>query len=230
MNAIILAAGMGTRLRPLTNEIPKCLVKVCGEPMVERQIRFLREAGIDDITLVSGYKAEALDYLKDKFGVDIIFNAKYDTCNNIWSLVKVLSRFGDTYVIEGDVYMEAGCFDKTLSEPTYFAVNKRYEREWGLETDKDLNLLRVNIGSGEGYIMSGISYWPREAADIISEEIRRLISADEYTDLFWDNAVLNVLPQITSRMNVKVSPAPILHEIDTEPELRALEKFLRSSV
>ena len=55
MNAIILAAGMGTRLRPLTNEIPKCLVKVNGTPMIERQIRYLHEAGDTDITLISGY-------------------------------------------------------------------------------------------------------------------------------------------------------------------------------
>ena len=51
MNAIILAAGMGTRLRPLTNDIPKCLVKVNGMPMVERQIQFLHEIGIEDIRL-----------------------------------------------------------------------------------------------------------------------------------------------------------------------------------
>lgn len=65
MNAIILAAGMGTRLRPLTNDRPKCLVEVNGIPMVERQIQFLKEKGIDDITLISGYKAEALDFLKE---------------------------------------------------------------------------------------------------------------------------------------------------------------------
>ena len=63
MNAIILAAGMGTRLRPLTNDRPKCLVAVNGVPMVERQIQFLKEKGIDDVTLISGYKAESLAYL-----------------------------------------------------------------------------------------------------------------------------------------------------------------------
>ena len=71
MNAIILAAGMGTRLRPLTNDRPKCLVEVNGIPMVERQIHFLKEKGIEDITLISGYKAEALNFLKDKYGVDV---------------------------------------------------------------------------------------------------------------------------------------------------------------
>lgn len=105
MNAIILAAGMGTRLRPLTNDRPKCLVAVNGVPMVERQIQFLKEKGIDDITLISGYKAESLEYLKDRYGVDIVFNDRYDTCNNINSLYIVKERFHDTYVLEGDVYM-----------------------------------------------------------------------------------------------------------------------------
>ena len=118
MNAIILAAGMGTRLRPLTNEIPKCMVPVNGVPMVERQIQFLKEAGIDDITLVSGYKAERLDYLKEKYGVDIVFNTKYEVCNNIYSIYSAKERLSDTYVIEGDVYMNANCFLDKPSVPT----------------------------------------------------------------------------------------------------------------
>ena len=78
MNAIILAAGMGTRLRPLTNDRPKCLVEVNGIPMVERQIQFLKEKDIEDITLISGYKAEALDFLKEKYGVDTIYIKRND--------------------------------------------------------------------------------------------------------------------------------------------------------
>ena len=74
--------------------------------MVERQIQFLKEKGIDDITLISGYKAEALEFLKDKYGVDIVINDRYDTCNNINSLYIVRDRFHDTYVMEGDVYMD----------------------------------------------------------------------------------------------------------------------------
>ncbi|MGE5627660.1 MAG: sugar phosphate nucleotidyltransferase, partial [Solirubrobacterales bacterium] len=69
MRAIILAAGMGTRLRPLTNNTPKSLVKVKGEPMAERQIRFLKEKGIEDIVVVTGYLNDKFDYLKEKYGV-----------------------------------------------------------------------------------------------------------------------------------------------------------------
>ena len=135
MNAIILAAGMGTRLRPLTNDRPKCLVAVNGVLMVERQIQFLKEKGINDITLISGYKAESLEYLKDRYGVDIVFNDRYDTCNNINSLYIVKERFHDTYVLEGDVYMDKNVLLSEVSQSTYFARKKKYDNEWGLEVD-----------------------------------------------------------------------------------------------
>ena len=63
MQAIILAAGMGTRLRPLTLTTPKPLIHVQGEPMIERQIKFLHEKNIKDIIVVTGYLSEAFDYL-----------------------------------------------------------------------------------------------------------------------------------------------------------------------
>ena len=100
MNAIILAAGLGSRLRPLTNDRPKCLVPVLGTPMVEQQIRFLREVGITDITLVTGYRADKLDYLRECYGVQLVHNDQYDVYNNIYSLYLVRELLGDTYVLE----------------------------------------------------------------------------------------------------------------------------------
>ena len=153
MNAIILAAGLGIRLRPLTNDKPKCMVEVAGIPMVERQIQYLHEAGITDITLVSGYKAESLDYLRDKYGVDIVLNPKYNIVNNIYSMYVVKERFGDTYILEGDVYMHKNCLSNHPTVSTYYSVWKeKYVREWGLIPNKEGMLDRVHIGNGQGYI------------------------------------------------------------------------------
>lgn len=221
MNAIILAAGMGTRLRPLTNEIPKCLVKVSGVPMVERQIQYLHEAGITDITLVSGYKAEKLDYLKDKYGVDIVFNERYDTCNNIYSLYKVLDRFGDTWVIEGDVFMNKNCFTADIHQSTYFAkYHDHYENEWGLETDENGKLVNINIGNGLGCIMSGISYWTKDDASQISTSLLNTIQQNNYTDLFWDNIVLSLYHSL----DIRVARFDEIYEIDNKEELIEVEK------
>ena len=60
MNAIILAAGMGTRLRPLTNDRPKCLVAVNGVPMVERQVQFLKEESSS--TLICKMQPDGYNY------------------------------------------------------------------------------------------------------------------------------------------------------------------------
>lgn len=89
MNAIILAAGMGTRLRPLTNDTPKALVKVNGQPIIERQIEYLKEIGINDIIIMTGYLHEKFSYLSDKYGVKLIFNDKYDTYNNGYTMYLV---------------------------------------------------------------------------------------------------------------------------------------------
>ena len=221
MNAIILAAGMGTRLRPLTNEIPKCMVTVCGVPMVERQIMFLHEIGVKDITLVSGYKAAALDYLKEKYSVDIVYNDRFETCNNIWSMYLVRDRLKDTYVLEGDVFLNRNYLKPSMDHSAYFSVKKdHYEREWGLLVDSDNRLLDIVPGDGQGYIMSGISYWTASDSAKIVKALEDRIAAGGYDDLFWDNIVLDIY----KNLSVSVIETSDIYEIDTVAELHAVEK------
>lgn len=223
MNAIILAAGMGTRLRPLTDDIPKCLVPVSGVPMVERQIQYLHQSGITDITLISGYKAERLDYLREQYSVGIIANECYDTCNNIYSLYKAMEVFGDSFIIEGDVYMSSSPFSSLPQKSCYYAPwRDNYQREWGLIVDENLQLERIAPGDGSGYIMSGVSYWTKDDATKIISYLREIIQTEDYTDLFWDDILL----RYSGAFDIEVHPCHVLHEIDTVAELRALESFL----
>lgn len=78
MRAIILAAGMGSRLRPLTLNMPKPLIKINNESIIERQIKFIKEIGINEIIVMTGYLKEEFEFLKEKYGVKIIYNDKYD--------------------------------------------------------------------------------------------------------------------------------------------------------
>ena len=105
MRAILLAAGMGTRLRPLTLDTPKSLIEVNGRPLLERQIEFLRERGVEEIIVVTGYLAEKFDYLKDKYGVKLVNNDKYDIYNNIYTMYLVREYLENTYVVDADVYI-----------------------------------------------------------------------------------------------------------------------------
>lgn len=222
MNTIILAAGLGTRLRPLTNDRPKCLVPVLGTPMIEQQLRFLTEVGITDITVVSGYCADRLEYLKTRYGVKIVHNEYYNEYNNIYSLYLVREDFGDTYILEGDVYMPSNCILPDISRSTYFAASKEhYEREWGLTVDSDHRVTEIRPQNGSGYILSGISYWNRGDATKIRARVEELVKSGDFSSLFWDDAVL----QLQDELEIYCQPTQI-YEIDTVPELRALEALL----
>ena len=88
-NAVILAAGLSSRFAPISYEMPKALIPVRGEILIERQIRQLREAGIDQVIVVTGYKAEMFQYLKKKLGVVLVYNAEYNQKNNHSSIYAV---------------------------------------------------------------------------------------------------------------------------------------------
>ena len=124
MRAILLAAGMGTRLRPITLETPKSLVSVNGQPMLERQIEFLKDKGIDEIIIVTGYLSEKFEYLKEKYNVKLIHNEKFDKYNNIYTMYLVREYLGDSYVIDADVYLNRNFIDSNIKQSTYFSGYK----------------------------------------------------------------------------------------------------------
>lgn len=111
MKAVLLAAGLGTRLRPITNEVPKCMVPVNGMPIIEKQIINLLENGIDDIYVVAGYKRDVLRaFLNEKYPtVHVIENDVYDTTNNMFSLYMTMEYVrGDEFLLmNSDVFHDA---------------------------------------------------------------------------------------------------------------------------
>ena len=191
MKAIILAAGMGTRLRPLTNEMPKALVKVNGKPMLERQIEFLHEKGIKDIIIVTGYLKEKFDYLQGKYGAELIFNEKYDVYNNIYTMYKVKNLLPDSYVIEGDIYVNNNVFENKVETSTYFsAFRPSFENEWEIITDKNDRVIDINVGSGvNAHILTGISYWNKEDGELIVRKLELVIESGNFEELYWDDIV-----------------------------------------
>ena len=90
MKALILAAGLGSRLSPLTDDIPKCMVKVNGVAIIDKQIQNLIENGINELYIVTGYKRNVLEmHINEKYSdlnIKIIYNDMYDSTNNMYSL------------------------------------------------------------------------------------------------------------------------------------------------
>lgn len=109
-NAVILAAGIGRRLAPLSFERPKALFKVRGEVLIERLIGQLKEAGVNDIYIVVGPMKESFYYLEETQGVHLVDNPEYAFRNNHASLFAARDYLGGSYVCSSDQYYSENVF------------------------------------------------------------------------------------------------------------------------
>lgn len=226
MRAIILAAGMGTRLMPLTKDTPKSLVKVLGEPMIERQIRFLKEKGIEDIIVVTGYLKDKFLYLDEKYGVKLIHNDKYDKYNNVYTMYLVRNYLQDAYVTEADVYMVNNYFETDMTTSVYYSgIKENFEKEWMLHFDERGKIQEMEVGPGTDYIMSGISYWTKEDGNKIKKALEEVIRGDSFRNTYWDD----VVGAIIKDLNVYIRKVKTMDwfEIDSVEDLRKAEEYLR---
>ena len=104
---IILAAGVGSRLRPLTNGMPKCLIPVAGIPILQRQIEALLACGIGRIIVVAGYKCDQVVNFCQRYHhvVEVVLNQEYANTNNMYSFYIAAQNLGEASVLlcNGDV-------------------------------------------------------------------------------------------------------------------------------
>lgn len=117
MKAVILAAGLGTRLRPITDEVPKCLVPVNGISIIDKQISNLLKGGVDEIIVVGGYKSNILfEHLSKYRFVKFIDNVRYAETNNMYSLYLAYQYIADSEFIlmNSDVYFDANIVEGLL--------------------------------------------------------------------------------------------------------------------
>lgn len=224
MNAIILAAGMGTRLRPLTDNTAKPLVKVNGEPMIERQIRYLREIGIEEIVVVTGYLHKEFDYLESEFDVTLVHNDKYDVYNNGYTMYIVRDYLHDTYVLEGDIYLTNNFLRNDLESSTYFTgIKEDFESEWILNHNSENELTHISIGQGTDYITSGVSYWIDKDSEILKEKLEELVASNGFENLFWDDIIRNNVKDFKIKIN-KIKSTDWF-EIDSMNDFKIAEEF-----
>jgi choline kinase len=129
MKAIILAAGEGKRLRPLTDNKPKCLVEYQGKPILDYQLETLRSCGINDIVVVKGYQAEILQ----REGVRFIVNPDYAATNMVYTLFCAEQELmGDTIISYGDIIYNKQILEKLLNceDDIAVIVDKKWRLLW----------------------------------------------------------------------------------------------------
>lgn len=226
MRAILLAAGMGTRLRPLTLTTPKSLVEVNGKPMLERQIEFLKEKGIHDIIVVTGYLREKFEYLQQKYGVELVYNDKYEVYNNLYTMFLVKDYLPGAYVLEGDVYLNHNFLLENPNSSLYFSSKKLdFKNEWMLRFNQDERVVDIEIGDGrQEYILCGVSYWSQRDGQFIGNKIDEAMKEGNFANLYWDDIVkdnLNNLDVYIHKINSNDS-----FEIDSIEELNQVTSLL----
>jgi len=182
MKAVILAAGVGSRIRPLTDNCPKSLLKVGGHTILEMMISHSRDCGITDIIFVLGYLQEQIkDYVTDNFpelNAHFITNEQYATTNTGFSLLLARDLVAGSSFIKFDADV---VFDKTILSQLISC-----EHDNALCIDKNIQLdaeeIKVIIREGNRVVKASKSVTPKEA---IGESIGiEKIGADTAIQLF----------------------------------------------
>lgn len=222
-NAIIMAAGTSSRFVPLSAECPKGLLEVKGEILIERQIRQLREAGIDDITVVTGYKADSFEYLRDKFGVDIVYNEDYNQYNNTSSMIRVLDRLADTFVCSSDNYFPKNVFMGDLGYSYYSALYAHgVTGEYCIDTDDDDNITSVSVGGVDSWYMVGHVFFSEEFSRRFAERLKREYEKERTRQGYWEDVYIRFI-DILPKIKIRRYNGPEIKEFDTLDELRSFD-------
>jgi len=220
-NAIILAAGYGMRMVPADREIPKGLLEVYGEPLIERLIKQLQEAGISEIYVVVGYKKEKFEYLIKRYGVKLIFNAEYAEKNSLYSLKAAAGYLSDSYIIPCDVWCKRNPFRRQESG-SWYMVGSLMDKESLVRVDSSGELVLVPKDNS-GNTMIGISYLAKEQAAVVRDKMTALCRENGNAELLWEEALLN---RAENKMMIRsrLVDADDVVEINTYEQLRELDK------
>lgn len=227
MNAIILAAGMGTRLRPLTSMIPKALVKVDTESFFERQLRLVRSLGIADITVLTGYCAQAFQPWYGYEDLHFIHNPHYHDWNNLYSMYLVRQKLGNTLVLDGDVWVGEGVLppQSPCTSRWYVGFRTAMAKEWAVVQDSTGRVKQIEVRGGEGWILTGISYWSGQDGPRLAAVMEDMMNRPDAATLFWDEAPRSSLD--TLEIHAEALRADDWAEVDTVEELNYLQQRLR---
>ena len=222
-NAIIMAAGTSSRFVPLSAECPKGLVEVKGEILIERQIRQLIEAGITDISLVVGYKADMFDYLRGKYGVKIVLNEDFARYNNTSSLIRVIDKLNNTFVCSSDNYFPENVFLKDSEDSYYSTLYAEGDtNEYCVTTNADDYITDVRVGGRDAWYMVGHVFFNQE----FSEAFRRIMIEEYKKDTtkqgYWEDLYIRYIAQLP-KMKINRYKKGEIQEFDSLDELRMFD-------
>lgn len=240
MKGLILSAGMGTRLHPLTRTRPKCLVHVAGRPMMEYQLDSLRRAGVDNCTIVVGYMAEAVRryFGSDYRGVSLSYveNTTYASTNNLYSFWLARAEFDDdVLLLEADLVFDDRLVRElvVMDEPNVAIVDRFQSNMDGTVILAENGaaksmVLKVDQGPGFDYrrALKTVNIYRLSKESLVEAIVPKM---DEFlqegrADQYYEAVFADLIA--TGRMNMAVMNTGNNKwaEIDTLSDLRDAEK------
>ena len=228
-NAVILAAGLSSRFAPISYEKPKGVLKVRGEVLIERQIRQLKEAGIDEITVVVGYKKEYFFYLCEKYGVELVNNDEYASRNNNGSIWRVRDKLSNTFVCSSDDYFTENPFEPYVYKAYYAAqYAEGPTKEWCMTTGANDRITGVTIGGSDSWYMLGHVYFDEAFSKTFVSILEKEYERPETTDKLWEDLYIEHIKELD--MTMRPYPEGVINEFDSLDELRAFDPHFLENV
>ncbi len=226
-NAIIMAAGTASRFAPLSFEKPKALIEVRGEILIERQIKQLREAGIDEIIIITGYKAEQFEYLKKKYKVMLIYNPTYLTRNNNASIYVAKKYLKNSYICSSDNYFLENPFESKVDDSYYSAVYaKGQTNEWCIKEENGW-IKNVTVGGKDSWVMLGHAFWSESFSRTFINILQKEYYLPETIDKLWETIFIKHIDKLP--MKLRKYSSDFIFEFDTLDELREFDNSYKEN-
>ena len=223
--AIIMAAGKGTRMRPVTLHTPKPLVKVNGKRMIDSVIEALHKNGISEIYIVVGYLKDQFEILPKEYeNVKLIENPFYDTCNNISSLYVARDYIENAIILDGDqiIYHEkilAPEFDRSGDNAVW---TDDETEEWLMTVEKGIVTSCSRTGGKGGWQLYSVSRWNEADGKRLKHHLELEFNEKYNRQIYWDDVVMFCHAD-EYELGIRPMNADDVIEIDNLEELIALD-------
>ena len=228
--AIIMAAGRGERLRPVTDTVPKPLVPVFGRPMIVSILEALRAQGIRETAIVTGYRGEAFSALrKDYPDLTLIENPHWEGTNNISSLYAARDWLPDSMILDGDqIIRNPEALSPDFERSGYNAIwTDEPTREWVLTLEGEVVTGCSRTGGPRGWQLFSVSRWSEDDGEQLAEDVTRAWESGR-RDVYWDDVPLFLFPEHYALGIHRMNREDVL-EIDSLEELRAVDPAWRAA-
>lgn len=224
--AIIMAAGMGNRMKPVTLSVPKPLISVNGERMIDTVIKALHKNGIFEIYVVVGYLKEQFKPLEKQYkGLTLVENPYFETCNNISSLYAVRDKIQNAIILDGDqIIYNDKIVSPEFERSGYNAVWTDGETdEWLLDVKDGVVQSCSRTGGKGGWQLYSISRWSAEDGVKLKKHLETQFEEKKNRQIYWDDVALFCYPD-EYELGIRPMTYDDIVEIDGFDELVKIDK------